>query len=166
MPNSKQIALALVLALALSCLAHAAEPGTVTLAWDPNPAEENIAGYTIYYGTVSRTDPAFIAYDTAIDVGNVTTHNIVLPTKPPTQNHPGGPDGSHPYYFAATAYNLIGLISAYSDEISIPAITNPTRATIVVYLTWPDIDDDGDVDGYDLAKFIQAYSIFATPQEN
>ncbi len=70
----------------------------VTLAWDPN-AEPDIAGYKIYYGSVSRS------YNWFVDVGNDTAHTIT-----------GLPGGST-MYFAATAYNTAGTESMYSSEV-------------------------------------------------
>lgn len=68
----------------------------VVLAWDPNP-ESNIAGYCVYYGTISGV------YSTAFDVG--TDALITLP------NLPGGT-----YYIVITAKNTLGLESLPSDE--------------------------------------------------
>lgn len=67
----------------------------VTLTWDAN-TEENLAGYKIYYGSISRD------YNTVVDVNNVTRYTIEVPDKT---------------YFAATAYNTEGLESDYSDEV-------------------------------------------------
>lgn len=77
------------------------QAGQVTLAWDSN-SEPDVAGYKIYYGTVSRD------YDWFIDVGNVTTITLTDLT-----------DGLT-YYFAATAYDNSNppLESAYSTEVS------------------------------------------------
>ena len=74
--------------------AHAAQ---VTLAWD---AENGVAGYKIYYGTVSKH------YTSFIDVGKNTTYTV-----------PNLSDGIT-YYFAATAYDASNLESDYSNEVS------------------------------------------------
>ena len=78
----------------------------VTMAWDP-PAGmvdgtplTNLGGYRVYYGASSRD------YDTAIDVGNVTTTTVSRLTR-----------GTR-YYFAVTAYTTGGGESDYSAEIS------------------------------------------------
>ena len=69
----------------------------VSLIWDPSP-DENVAGYRIYYGVASRT------YTNVVDVGYVTNTIITNLTINVT------------YYFAATAYNILGMESDYSDE--------------------------------------------------
>jgi hypothetical protein len=82
----------------------------VNLAWDPNP-EPDIAGYKLYYGTVSGE------YAEPVDVGNVITGNV-----------PGLQLGTL-YFFAATAYNTSGLESDFSDEISwtTPSLPGPPQ---------------------------------------
>jgi len=73
--------------------------GDVTLAWDPN-SETDLAGYKLYYGTASG------AYTESIDVGNVNEFTIT------------GLDTGVLYYFAATAYDVDGNESYYSNEVS------------------------------------------------
>lgn len=73
--------------------------GQVALAWDANP-EPDIAGYKLYYGTVSGS------YGAPIDVGNVTTHTV-----------PNLTDGLT-YFFATTAYDAFGNQSGYSNEVT------------------------------------------------
>ena len=70
---------------------------SVTLAWDPSPSA-SIAGYRIYYGTNSR------AYGFVTNAGLVQTQRVTLP-------HPGR------WFFAATAYDTIGLESDFSNEV-------------------------------------------------
>ncbi len=74
------------------------EPAQVTLIWDPN-SESDLAGYKLYYGYSSRD------YPNVIDVGNEEIC-IVDNLKP-----------GETYYFAATAYNITGLESDYSNEV-------------------------------------------------
>ena len=62
--------------------------GTVTIAWDANPPEENVSGYRVHYGTVSRT------YTEVVDVANVTTIALQL--------DPGV------YFLNVLAYNAAG----------------------------------------------------------
>jgi hypothetical protein len=76
-------------------------PGAVTqatLEWDPN-SEADLAGYKLHYGLASGS------YDTTIDVGNQTTYTLTdLPV-------------GETYYIAATAYNISGMESGYSNEV-------------------------------------------------
>ena len=71
----------------------------IKLAWDDPPADSNVAGYKVYYGTASRT------YKAPIPVGNVTTYTVQHLSQGVT------------YYFAVTAYNQFGE-SGYSNEAS------------------------------------------------
>jgi hypothetical protein len=87
----------LLLCFALIVPAGTVHSAQVVLVWDRN-TETDIAGYRVYYGTASR------AYNWFFDVGNVTTYNVT-----------GLTDGST-YYFAATAYDTLGLESTYSAE--------------------------------------------------
>jgi len=71
----------------------------VTLAWDPS-VSSSVAGYRLYYGVSSRV------YTNVIDVGSAnfaTVSNLVDSTT---------------YFFAVTAYDVAGLESDFSDEIS------------------------------------------------
>ena len=72
---------------------------TVVLAWDPSP-DPTTRGYNVYWGTASRT------YAFKLDVGNDTTGTITNLLYATT------------YYFAATCYDLAGLESDFSTEIS------------------------------------------------
>src|SRR5687767_14311829 len=58
--------LIIALCFASSC-AHAQR--SITLAWDRN-TETNIAGYKLYYGTVSRV------YTNVVNAGNATTASV------------------------------------------------------------------------------------------
>ena len=69
----------------------------VAITWHPSP-EPAIAGYRVYYG------PASGNYTNVVVVGNVT--NAVV----------AGLTAGRNYYFAATAYNLLGLESEFSNE--------------------------------------------------
>ena len=71
----------------------------IKLAWDDPPADSNVTGYKVYYGTASGT------YRHHIDVGYVTTYTV----QPLSQRVT--------YYFAVTAYNPFGE-SGYSNEAS------------------------------------------------
>ncbi len=82
-----------------------ARAATVTVAWDPNPPEENVTGYVVCYATTSRFDEAFTGYS-EVDAGDVTEFSLTLP------------DDGATYYIAVVAYNASGLRSDYSDEVS------------------------------------------------
>jgi hypothetical protein len=75
-----------------------AHGASLTLAWDPNP-DANLAGYKVYYGTVSGS------YSIVVDVGNWTSLTI------------SSLEAGKTYYFAATAYAASGEESGKSDEI-------------------------------------------------
>jgi hypothetical protein len=79
-----------------SVVAHSAQ---VTLAWDPN-AEQSLAGYKLYYGFESGN------YTCSIDVGNQTSYSI------------SDLESSRMHYFAATAYDVNGDESGFSEEIT------------------------------------------------
>jgi len=72
---------------------------SVTLAWDPSP-DPTVVGYKIYFGVASRT------YTNVVDVGNATSVSI-----------PGLVEGTT-CFLAATAYDMLGLESVFSNEIS------------------------------------------------
>lgn len=98
----------------LSCAwLHAA---SVTLAWDPS-SDPNVTGYNLYYGGATRNYTNIVDATSAnsISVGNLA---------------PGAT-----YFFAATAYNSVGLESDYSVEViyTVPSGTNaPNVAPTVV----------------------------------
>jgi hypothetical protein len=75
-----------------------AETGSVSLSWDAN-AEQDIAGYKVYWGTSSGV------YDQFSDVSQTTASvsDLTVGVR---------------YYFAVTAYDLSGLESGYSEEVS------------------------------------------------
>jgi len=82
---------------------------SVTLAWDPSP-DTNVVGYRVYYGVVSRT------YTNVVNVGNAT--NVTI----------NGLVEGTTYYFAATAYNSLGMESDYSAESVYTAPGLPNQA--------------------------------------
>lgn len=90
-----------ILILASFCV-YAAVPvmgQSAGLAWTPSRAS-TIAGYRLYYGAASHT------YTNTVEVGNntsVTVSNLAVGAT---------------YFFAVTAYDIIGLESAFSQEIS------------------------------------------------
>jgi predicted phage tail protein len=79
-----------------AAVVQVADPRTVTLAWDANPASDNVTTYRLHRGTTPGS------YTVHTDVGTVTqTTTPVLP--------------AGAYYFAVTAVNPIGE-SAKSNE--------------------------------------------------
>ena len=81
----------------------------IKLAWDDPPADSNVTGYKVYYGTASGN------YRYHIDVGYVTTYMVQHLSERAT------------YYFAVKAYNQYG-DSDYSNEVSgkiVETVSNP-----------------------------------------
>jgi PKD repeat protein len=78
---------------------------TLTATWNRNP-ESNIGGYILSYGTQSGN------YSTILDVGNVTTRQVVL-------------DPGHRYYFVVQAYNTSSLVSPRSAEVFVDVGVGP-----------------------------------------
>jgi hypothetical protein len=81
----------------LTIFVAAAHAGTVTLAWD-EVKDSSLAGYKIYYGTSSRN------YTHVDTLGKELIH--VVASLPPGV-----------WYFAATAFDVNGNESGYSNEV-------------------------------------------------
>lgn len=112
----RRLTTALLATLALLA-AGAAGAEVVTLAWDANPPAEQVTGYRVHYGAVSRTDPAFTGYTAEVDAGNRLQLTVELP------------DPTRAWYFAVVAYNGLGLRSDFSDEVArLPAPPAPPPA--------------------------------------
>ena len=73
--------------------------GSLQLAWDPSP-DPTVVGYHVYLGVVSET------YNSMVDALNQT--NITLVGLVPGTT----------FYFAVTAYDITGLESGFSEEVS------------------------------------------------
>ena len=92
---------------------------TCSFHWSPNPLEENILGYKLYYGTTSRNDVGFIQYDYVIDAKNVSSY-VISDLEPETM-----------YYFTIVAFNAVEE-GEWCDELSyytvdtIPVNVSPT----------------------------------------
>jgi hypothetical protein len=71
----------------------------LSLEWNAN-SEPDVTGYKLHYGTQSRS------YSNVINVGKTISYTVT-----------GLLEGTT-YYFALTAYNVSGLESAYSSEVS------------------------------------------------
>jgi hypothetical protein len=89
----------------------AATAASITLAWDSNPPEDEVAGYVVYYGKTSGR------YTYVVDVGSMTTCTLAGLT-------PG-----IPYYIALTAYDASDNESDLSDEVSGIGIPVPPGIT-------------------------------------
>jgi phage baseplate assembly protein gpV len=96
--NRKSIITILIVFCTL-ILSSSAWAAYMKFAWDPN-AEEDLAGYVVYYGTTSGR------YLHAIDIGNTTTCTLAGLTPGVT------------YYIALTAYDTLDNESDLSDEVS------------------------------------------------
>ena len=79
----------------------------VTLEWNASP-DSSVAGYFIYYGVESRS------YTNKTDVGNTTMATLF------------GFVPGVTYYFTTTAYNILGLESDYSNEVSYTILIPPS----------------------------------------
>jgi len=122
--------LCLMLAVILCLITAPAFAADVVLSY--NPPTQNVdgtpvtdlAGYKIYYGTISRTISQ--TYDEIVDVGDVTTYKVS-----------GLNEGT--YYFAVTAYDTSGNESDFSAElpktIKIPPMPPELKgATVVIVI--------------------------------
>ncbi len=86
--------------------------GSISLFWEAPSTNEDgtplddLAGYKIYYGTVSGT------YTQSIDIGKTTSYTI------------SGLDDGRTYYFVVTAYNAAQIESGYSNEVRKTSISS------------------------------------------
>jgi Immunoglobulin domain len=113
--ETKRTALVLFLLSGLTMLLPVSALATqsVTFGWELS-TDSNVAGYNIYYGTVSHV------YDNKVSVGNVATATIS-----------GLVEGAT-YYFAATTYDALNQESLLSDEISYTVpMDDPTQSPTI-----------------------------------
>jgi endo-alpha-N-acetylgalactosaminidase len=111
----------LFILLACLSLAFAATPAQaqqVQLAWDaPLQANgtpvTNLAGYKLYVGSQSGQ------YKSTVPVGMTTTYTVTNLSAGQT------------YYFAATAYDMTGSESAFSNEVSVTLPTNTSGGSLI-----------------------------------
>lgn len=80
----------------------------VQLAWNPSP-DPGVIGYALYYGSASGY------YTNRVEAGNQTATSVTNLT------------AGIRYYFAVTAYNLLGMESLPSNETS--CILSPATST-------------------------------------
>jgi hypothetical protein len=104
---SRKVTAALILAFALPVLSnHAVAQESVRVKWNPNP-ETDIAGYTVFLGTKSGY------YSTTQKILSGTSATLAGLV----------PDAT--YYCAVQAYNVAGITSELSDEISFSTLPKP-----------------------------------------
>lgn len=97
----EQLRLAGVVML-LACLsAEAAGAATFTIVWDASPGPD-VAGYVVSWGTISGQ------YSDSVDVANQTSFRFTPP------------DPTRVYYLAVQAYDIAGVRSAFSAEVTTP----------------------------------------------
>jgi len=96
--------------------AHAAQ--SVNLAWDPVP-DQTVAGYNVYYGTASGV------YTNEIPAGAATSSIV------------SGLAENVTYYFTVTAYDILGLESDFSNEVSY-TVPGPVSQPRLQSTMWPD----------------------------
>jgi len=146
-PRPLNIIFVAVFLISFACSVQAAYSAQVTLAWNAN-TDPNIAGYKIYYGTSSRN------YDVSVDLGNFTSCTI------------SDMEEGKTYYFAATAYDIQGNESSFSEEVVFPNPQTdsdgdgiPDDDEIDIYGTDPqkaDTDSDGIPDGWEIHNSLDA----------
>ena len=101
----------------LGVTAGSEAPSCATVRWSAS-VDPAIAGYVVYFGTVSVAGGRAQAYEQSFHVGRVTQHTLcALP--------------SGIYYFAVRARTANGALSPYSSERSVPIQT--TSAFIAVF---------------------------------
>jgi len=125
----------------LVCNTAAAGTIDVEATWQPN-TESNLAGYRLYWGSVSRgsaTGPDTFSYQ----------HVQEAPVSDSPSAIVTGLDDATVYYFALTAYNTDGNGSLFSGEVRFPSVPEePSAFTVTplssskILLTWQDNSDN------------------------
>ena len=116
----KHLWMTVIIFIALCMCAQAA---SVSIAWDPPIASDNVAGYRIYVGSASRDYDISLTVDVGMDLTGVVEIDL-----------------DREYYFAITAYStnwnghLFMAESGYSDELFLPLlpVLNPPRNPVFV----------------------------------
>lgn len=147
-----------ILAFVLANSATSVEAQSIALAWDPS-SDPDISGYILLYGTQPGT------YDAAVDAGNQTFWDFAPPA------------GTETYYFVVEAYNVMGVTSAPSNEVSTvsdvvppanasPSIASPGNQSSaegdIVSLRLTASDPDGDPISYSATGLPPALSLDST----
>lgn len=113
-----------IAAIALACCLFAIVGRasiSVGVAWDPNPADEAVTHYTLYWSPVSREAQAFPGFDDAHQMQVLATAGGAL-DQPITATIPNLPDDTTLCYFTVTAHNAAGLASDYSAELGVAVV--------------------------------------------
>ena len=98
--STTRIFQALIIALFFLASALPARAAQISLEWEPGDTNLQLAGYKVYYGTISGN------YPYVLDIGKFTSCDIS-----------GLMEGKR-YYFSATSYDNMGHESDKSGEIS------------------------------------------------
>ncbi len=88
---------------------------SVTLAWDPS-ADGDVTGYRLYQGWAPRT------YTNVVDVGHATIASLT------------GLVQGETYFFAVTAYDVIGQESDFSNDLRY-TVPTPASSRLEISLT-------------------------------
>lgn len=102
---------------------------SVSLAWDPNPPEQNVSLYRLYISIqpITETQPAPSSFPIDAPATNYTVNGLTLGTD---------------YWFRLTAINQAGLESGYSNEVQYTP-KPPPPLTVWPITTVPGIPDAG-----------------------
>ncbi|MGA1824424.1 MAG: Ig-like domain-containing protein [bacterium] len=119
----------MALFIALSSYVYAID---VTLAWDKN-SERDLAGYRLYY----KNDFSDASYDLSsdIDPNSLTDKNYPKHMLSDLENN-------QDYYFVATAYDVSGYESGYSNEVYLKCISTDEDSPVSIILPEDDQSDD------------------------
>jgi hypothetical protein len=99
----------------LFVLAAAQQAYAITVTWNRN-VEPTVTGYRVSYGTQPGV------HSTTVDVGNVISYQVNLPT-------------GFKYYFVVRAYDVYGQVSPPSSEVSIDLTSGTPTAPVITSLS-------------------------------
>jgi hypothetical protein len=112
---------------------------SVHLIWNPS-TDPSVTGYNVYYGVASRV------YTNKLDVGSATNATV------------SGLVVGSCYFFAATAYNLLGVESDYSSEVSY-TVPSPRPRPVVITLVASVLSSPGLAGPWTLATNVVAVTL-------